>query len=329
MIIGWSKISITPSNTEKVDLVGQSYSRQSTGVQSDLFATVCVVENIAIVSIDAISVPSALTRDIDKTKFGLSNIIYCATHTHEAPRVTIGIGYYSLLKSSIERAIETAIKTSEPGCKISFGYQSAVTGRVRRVKMFEIPETTRDLVNTYASSTKNTVLYYDTQRSPEKFEGLSGDTNCLINSLYTFNSNNELTGIMANVPCPAQCLEHSTLISADYWSIVREQINEHFGKEIYVLPLCGASGDNSPHFVVNRKQEERRHEKLYGTSYDYSHSTADQTRAMCEMKDIGTTITNTLLSIYDWAKTDTIDVNEIEYQNIQVNVDVNYIDSDA
>jgi hypothetical protein len=44
-------------------------------------------------------------------------------------------------------------------------------------------------------------------------------------------------------------------MSADFWYDARELLREKYGADLYVLPLVGASGDQSPHLMYNKGAE--------------------------------------------------------------------------
>lgn len=85
-----------------------------------------------------------------------------------------------------------------------------------------------------------------------------GDTNCAvfteleggndsgIELMYMFDSDEKLTGIVANLACPAQCVQHRLFISPDFWGEVKMLLRQHFGEEIFLLTLCSAAGDQCP-----------------------------------------------------------------------------------
>jgi signal peptidase II len=64
--------------------------------------------------------------------------------------------------------------------------------------------------------------------------------------LFFWDKNKKLTGIIANVACPSQVVEHRSFISSDYWGKVKILLREKFGQNLYVLGLCSAAGDQCP-----------------------------------------------------------------------------------
>ena len=57
------------------------------------------------------------------------------------------------------------------------------------------------------------------------------------------DTNKKLTGIVANIACPAQVVEHRSFISSDYWGKAKAFLREKLGEHIYLLGLGGAGGD--------------------------------------------------------------------------------------
>ena len=81
--------------------------------------------------------------------------------------------------------------------------------------------------------------------SKEDFLRFEGTVDHSVNVLYTWDEEGKLTGAAVNVPCPAQVMELHYFISADYWHYARKHIREKLG-DIFILPLCGAAGDQNP-----------------------------------------------------------------------------------
>jgi len=76
--------------------------------------------------------------------------------------------------------------------------------------------------------------------------------------LYVYDANDRLAGIVANVPCTAQCDENAMYMSADYWGVVRSRVAEDLGKDVKVLALCRCAGDLSPHPIGDQTPMERK-----------------------------------------------------------------------
>lgn len=238
--IGWSMEDITPAGP--VSLYGQYYERISQYVQSPLKITACAMESKEVsgkkeqaimVSMDLIytlrDVQDAL-KEIIKERlpdFDSRKLFLNATHTHSAPYPELNSDYGKFLLDRLVKVVVSAWKSRRPAAiSNAFGY--AVTGHNRRVL--------------YADGTAE--MYGDTNR-PD-FIGIEGPSDPGVDMLFCWDDEKNITGIIMNVSCPAQVTEAKYYVSADFWSEVREQLQERFSEEIYLLPQCGAAGDISP-----------------------------------------------------------------------------------
>jgi len=78
------------------------------------------------------------------------------------------------------------------------------------------------------------------------FTELEGGNDSGIELLYIFNEAKELTGVVANLACPAQCVQHRLFVSPDFWGEAKMLLRKHFGEKLFMLPLCSAAGDQCP-----------------------------------------------------------------------------------
>jgi hypothetical protein len=78
------------------------------------------------------------------------------------------------------------------------------------------------------------------------FTELEGGNDSGIELMYVFDNAEKLTGIVVNLACPAQCVQHRLFVSPDFWGEVKKRLREHFGEDIFMLPLCSAAGDQCP-----------------------------------------------------------------------------------
>lgn len=233
--IGWATADITP--TGPASLFGQYYERVSTYVESPLTITVCAIESdkeqAIMVSMDLLCSTTALQDALRKVlvpllpEFDLKKLFLFATHTHSAPEPAEGTAYTQMLLDKISIAVVEAWNTRKPaGISHSLGY--AVVGHNRRVQ--------------YANGT--TEMYGATDRAD--FVGIEGASDSSVDMLFCWDADEQLTGIVLNVPCPSQVTESKYYVSADYWSEVRKQLKDRISQKIYLLPQCGAAGDISP-----------------------------------------------------------------------------------
>ena len=82
------------------------------------------------------------------------------------------------------------------------------------------------------------------------FVAMEGGNDSGVELLYTFDKNKKLTGVVANIACPAQILEQRSFISADYWGRTKANLRDKYGKDIFLLGLGGAGGDQCPRDLV-------------------------------------------------------------------------------
>lgn len=242
ILIGWATADITPSGP--ASLFGQYYERISTYVESPLTITVCAMESAVadekgskeqavMVSMDLLWSTTALQEALRKIMapllpdLDLNKLFLFATHTHSAPEPAEGTAYTQMLLDKISIAVVEAWNARKPaGISHSLGY--AVVGHNRRVQ--------------YADGT--TEMYGATDR--DDFVGIEGASDSSVDMLFCWDANEQLTGIVLNVPCPSQVTESKYYVSADYWSEVRKQLKYSMPENIYLLPQCGAAGDISP-----------------------------------------------------------------------------------
>ncbi|MBT3272748.1 MAG: hypothetical protein HN368_06315, partial [Spirochaetales bacterium] len=111
-----------------------------------------------------------------------------------------------------------------------------------------------------------TQMYGKTDTS--EFSHIEGHEDHSVNLLFTYDDDQNLTGMIVNVPCPSQCTENELFISADYWHETRDLLRARLGEKIFILPQCSAAGDLSPRELVDRDADVRML-KLRGYGSDY------------------------------------------------------------
>src|SRR5262249_10521712 len=71
------------------------------------------------------------------------------------------------------------------------------------------------------------------------------------------NRDGKLIATIIEVACPAQEVENDSTVNADFWHPVRNALRRHFGRDLCVVGLVGAAGDQSPHLMFRKAAEER------------------------------------------------------------------------
>ena len=94
-------------------------------------------------------------------------------------------------------------------------------------------------------------------RTDEKgFVAVEGGMDPGVELLFTWNEQDEMTGVVVNVACPSQVVEHQLFVSADFWHPVREEFRARLGENVHVFPMCSAAGDLSPRDLIRRNRGE-------------------------------------------------------------------------
>ncbi len=271
--IGWSEESITPD--KKISLIGQFYERVSEGVETPItvtaFALECNGEQMVICSCDLTGINSGL-QDLVRAKLEgkidlpLEKIMLHATHTHSShsynsqgsatsgstlkilqkyvpcdmlykPLVTVDDSIMTtdeateFLANQIAKAIKNAWEGRKPAL-YSCGFGRAAVGMNRRV--------------CYDDGTA--AMWGDT--NTPNFTHLEGGNDNGIEMLFTFDADKKPTGVILNISCPSQVMEHRSVISSDYWGKVKIYLREKFGENFYVCGLCSPAGDQCPRDLI-------------------------------------------------------------------------------
>ena len=321
--MGWAEVDITPEKGTKIGLAGQFFERITDEVESKITVTAFAVESgadkMVICSCDLVAVDRNMHRlvkaKVEKIHPELKDkIITNAIHTHTSyvyKRTFIdsnsslsvlnrmlpeGVEYKPLVSSEKMLDPEIALnflvdKISEAICKAwetrADGYYAnafgrAVVGMNRRVCYDD-------------GSAK---MWGDTNLA--NFEELEAGNDSGIEIIYTCDKNKELNGVIANIACPAQVVEHRSFISSDYWGKVKENLRKHFGKNVFVLALCSAAGDLAPRDLIRWVNPETPIDDPNIHRENYIERRADPSMFdISGLKVVGRRISNELISVYE------------------------------
>jgi len=269
LYVGAATVDITPPLP--VALMGQFHLRIAKQAETPISASVLLLENRSgnrsletsvLVSCDLVYI-SAGIRDKVRQKvkqklpdFDVSKIVLNATHTHTAPvledesddvsflynipreGVTSPAQYKEMFSDRVAEAVIKAWNNRAPG-SVTWGLERAAVAYNRR-----------------AVYKDGTAVMYGRTDTPE-FQNLEGYEDHDINTLFFWDKNKKLIAAAINVPCPAQEVEHRSTVNADYWHPARELIRKKYGKDLAIIAMIGAAGDQSPHPMYRKKAEER------------------------------------------------------------------------
>ena len=268
LLIGWARGEISPPRKTLVQ--GQFHVRISDQVLSPLTATALALEvrgadgaaeQAVLLSCDLGS--EAFKADLRRRLEGrcpgldLRKLTVNCTHTHTAPATERGKyeepqddpefmnpdEYRAWLMDRLADVVVRAWDGRRPGA-VSRGFGYAVAGRCRR-----------------ASYADGSGLMYGQTNRPD-FMGFESCDDHAVNMLFTRDSAGGLSGVIVNLACSAQCQEHLSAFSADYWHNVRQGLAERYGPAVHLLPQCAPAGDMSPHLLADQKEEKDLRDRL-------------------------------------------------------------------
>jgi len=274
---GWAIESITPD--KPVAIAGQYGTRISGKVHDQLLATALaietrdqngVIDQAVMVSCDLVAIrrkTQEKVRELVKKRvpdLDVKKVLISTTHTHTVPALTdaeetdlhpydfagswayrIPAGqtgvmrpakYLTFLAQRLSDAVVKAWKARKPG-GLSFALSHAVIAHNRRA--------------VYANGKAR--MYGNT--NDRTFSHIEGVSDHSVDVLFFWREDKRLEGMAINVYCPTQEVEGQRYLSADFWYDARKLLRKKYGADLYVLPLVGASGDQSPHLLWNKKSE--------------------------------------------------------------------------
>lgn len=280
--IGWAQTSITPDRP--VYNGGQIYPRISKYVHDPLTATALALDNgqaqAILVSLDLMCCPEpAVTAKIRERLslldgFNPQYLSLSVTHTHNsihpvpflfqkdaldilgAERIALPDKPQNLLEGEemnaflIDRVVRVATDAwesrKEGGVSSAADYAAIA---FNRRPVFE------------KNGASETQMYGVAARSDFKRYEAGSDHSA--DMLYTWDTHGNLTGVAVCIPCPSQVFELHSFLSADYWHYTRSALRERLGN-VFVLPLCGAAGDQNPLDLTRISKHNARELEAWG-----------------------------------------------------------------
>jgi hypothetical protein len=268
MQVGWASADVTP--LRPVILRGQFHVRVSERVNDPLTATALALEGqdaegrpaqAIMMSCDHVGISRDLQDGLRERVrarlrgFHAANLFVCCTHTHTAPEVAEGnyprqgpevMTPTECAAFLVERMADAAVQAWEnrrPG-GVAWAFGQAVVGHNRR-----------------AVYNDGTARMYGNTDDP-RFECIEGYEDHSLNALFLWDERRRLTGVVVNLACPSQVTENACYVSADFWHEVRAEVRRRHGSDLFILPQCAPAGDQSPHFLIYKKEEAYMRERL-------------------------------------------------------------------
>lgn len=278
LLIGWAEESLVPE--KKISLAGQFYERISQYVESEITATAMAVESngeqMILVSADLGGIPGFLMDEVRgkiakiNPEIDTMKIIVAATHTHtshtlgdpnpESDKNSIvstreilkefmkGDQEYKPLVTADDSVMKPAEATEFVAEKIASAINRAWEARAEALYANEFGRAAVGMCRRVSYDDGTAEMWGDTNTA--NFTALEGGNDSGVELIYTFDKDKNLTGVVANIACPSQILEQRSFISADFWGRAKANIRARLGKNVYLLGLAGAGGDQCPRDLV-------------------------------------------------------------------------------
>ncbi len=275
---GWSEVSLIPEGA-KLDLAGQFYERITNEVESPLTVTALAMEcdgdSAIFCACDLVSTSSVLLKAVRecmkvRSDVPADKVIVSAIHTHTGPQYAErsdsiaskgnGGGLNVLLSVMPNAKYETLV--SYEGADLFAGVEARdyIAKQIADAAIKAWDAKSEAIYATgfgRAAIGMNRRVCYDDgsakmwgDTNMANFTELEAGNDSGIELMFTYTPDKKLTGVIANVACPAQVLEHRNFISSDYWGKVKERIRAKYGEDIFLLGLCSPAGDQCPRDLI-------------------------------------------------------------------------------
>lgn len=347
--MGWAEVDITPKKGTKIGLAGQFFERITDQVESPITVTAFALDSgndqAIFCSCDLVSTDENLVLAVKENFKGHKEIdpekiIISAIHTHTSyvykresfVKADSGSSF-DYLKTVIPEDMRYVPLTSgekgmDPEDALNFlvekitqavgkawekrkegyyrcGFGRAAVGMCRRV----------------CYDDGSALMWGDTNTA--NFTELEGGNDNGVELIFTYDQNKKLTGVVGNIACPAQVVEHRSYISSDYWGKVKENLRKEFGDDLCVLGLCSVAGDQCPRDMIRWVEPES-----YIDDPNIKRETVIEHRADPSMFDVkglklvGRRISSEILAVYETLEDDFKDEAELIHRPLKIKLPI-------
>ena len=350
---GWAEQSITPD--KKVSLAGQFAERISEYVEKPICVTALAIssetDQAIFCACDLVDISWGL-RDAVRAKLagndaGLDpmKVIISATHVHTGPRYAHrddssskftgnATSFRALIESELppdKKYIESANISANPDIAQPEETFEFLAEQISKAALAAWTSRTEgSFVNAFGRAPVGMcrrVCYNDGSAQmwgnaeTAKFTEIEGGNDSGIELMYVFNEKNELTGIVANLACPAQCVQHRLFVSPDFWGEAKMLLRQHFGEHIFLLPQCSAAGDQCPVDLVRWVEPESDvHDPNLKRTNPHKRKADPSMFDLSGMRKAGKRIANEIIEVYneglDAPQTDPEFVHEVHMMQL-------------
>ncbi|MBR2498503.1 MAG: hypothetical protein IKB67_02190 [Clostridia bacterium] len=348
--IGWSEVDITPKKGTKIGLAGQFFERITDEVESPISVTAFALESgddqMVIASCDLVAIGVNLYDKVkemvsSKTDLAPEKIIISAIHTHTSYVYTrtgclskkvqeagfddsLGSLKYMVPPEMAYQPLVSNEKSMDPDAafeflaeKVTEAIVSAWNNRKPSYYQNAFGRAVVGMCRRVCYDDGSAKMWGDTNLA--NFEALEAGNDSGIELIYTFDENKQLSGVIANIACPAQVVEHRSYISSDYWGKVKANLRAKYGDHIQVLGLCSAAGDQCPRDMIRWVEPES-----YIDDPNIKRANVIERRADPSMFDVsglklvGKRISNEIISVFEELGDDFKDESLLVHENYTI-----------
>ncbi|MBQ9734830.1 MAG: hypothetical protein IJV95_03110, partial [Clostridia bacterium] len=153
------------------------------------------------------------------------------------------------------------------------------------------------------------------------FTELEGGNDSGVELIFTYDENKKLTGVVGNIACPAQVVEHRSYISSDYWGKVKENLRKEYGDDIFVLGLCSAAGDQCPRDMIRWVEPESYIDDPNIKREDVIERRADPSMFdVSGLKLVGRRISNEIIAVHEELNSEYKEQAELIHETVNLSL---------
>ena len=272
--IGWAEVDITPP--KKTALAGQFAERISQYVEKPITITAMAIDSgddqAIMCSLDLVMFRTPAIQEVRRLLAGNTlgidpqKVIFSVIHTHTGPEVAnsrepaaVVSGFRTLMEPYIPKGkkyVESAPVNDDPDLMDTGEYFGLLVDwcveAITKAWNDRKPSSFSNAFGRAAVGMCRRAVYSDGSAQmwgntdTAVFEQLEGGNDSGIELLFVYGEDQKVTGIVANLACPAQCVQHRLFVSPDFWGEVKVLLRQYFGQELFVLCQCSAAGDQCP-----------------------------------------------------------------------------------
>ena len=342
--IGWAEVDITPKKGQKIGLAGQFFERNTDEVESPISVTAFAVEsgneNMIICSCDLGAIGdnlNLLTKEKLKSHSEINpdKVIFNAIHTHTSYVYTkkslISNSTFDYLKTKVPEDMKYVPLVEEcdrmnPDDALEFlaekMAEAVILAWENRKEGFyrnAFGRVAVGMCRRVCYDDESALMWGDTNSA--NFSELEAGNDSGMELIFTYNKDKKLTGVVSNIACPAQVVEHRNFISSDYWGKVKDNLRKEFGTDIYLLGLCSAAGDQCPRDMIRWVNPETPIDDPNIKRNDYIERNADPSMFdVSGLKIVGKRISNEIIFAHELLSNEYKDEGILIHETAKINL---------